>query len=239
MLLVCLIAAGVAFAVGGIPFGYLVGRLILKDDIRRFGSGNTGATNVGRVLGWRWGILVLLLDALKGLLPVLAADELLQMTGDEDPAGYCRLIAGISAVVGHMYPIWLRLRGGKGVATALGVVVIVSPVCSGMAFLSFAIVLFASRMVSLSSIVASLVFATSHLFRSGANAWTATGLPLTLFSFVIPGLIIWRHRTNIGRILNGTENRIGAAKSSAASVSPDADSRTGRTSGTDTDSKRQ
>jgi len=220
MFLVCLTAAVVAFAVGGIPFGYLVGHLILKDDIRRFGSGNIGATNVGRVLGWRWGILVLILDALKGLLPVLVVDEVLRSTGHSDPAGYCRLITGISAVVGHMYPIWLRLRGGKGVATALGVVLIVSPVCSGLAFLSFSVVLLLSRMVSLSSIVASLVFAISHLIRTGATAWTGTGLPLTIFSFVIPGLIIWRHRTNIGRILTGTENRLGAGKAAAKSSSP-------------------
>ena len=212
MVLLCALVSVAAFAVGGIPFGYLVGRIVLKDDIRKFGSGNIGATNVGRVLGWKWGIGVLLLDALKGLLPVLLTDRLLAAAGQQDPAGYCRLAAGLAAVTGHMYPIWLRLRGGKGVATALGVVAMVSPFCSGIALFGFVCTLMLSRMVSLSSIVASLAFATSHVLRMGGAAWTATGLPLTAFSFLIPGLIIWRHRSNIRRILDGTENRIMGGK---------------------------
>lgn len=212
MVFVCVLVSVAAFAFGGIPFGYLVGRLVLKDDIRKFGSGNIGATNVGRVLGWKWGIGVLLLDALKGLLPVLLADQLLVTTGYQDPAGYCRLTAGLAAIIGHMYPIWLRLRGGKGVATALGVVAMVSPMCSGIALVCFVSTLLLSRMVSMSSIVASLAFALSHLLRAGAAAWTATGLPLTIFSILIPGLIIWRHRSNMRRILDGTENRIMSRK---------------------------
>jgi glycerol-3-phosphate acyltransferase PlsY len=208
MIFLCVLVSVTAFAVGGIPFGYLVGRIVLKDDIRKFGSGNIGATNVGRVLGWKWGIGVLFLDALKGLLPVLLTDRLLEAAGQQDPAGYCRLAAGLAAVTGHMYPVWLRLRGGKGVATALGVVAMVSPFCSGIALLCFVGTLLLSRMVSMSSIIASLAFALSHVLRTGGAAWTATGLPLTVFSFLIPGLIIWRHRSNIRRILDGTENRI-------------------------------
>ena len=103
----------IAFLVGGIPFGYLVGRSLLKDDIRKHGSGNIGATNVARLLGWKWGFIVLFLDALKGLLPTLATKLFLKNHGSEELVNLGAILAGISCIVGHMYPIWLKLRGGK------------------------------------------------------------------------------------------------------------------------------
>ena len=123
----------IAVLVGGIPFGYFVGRLILKDDLRNHGSGNIGATNVARILGWKWGFVVLLLDALKGLLPTLAATLYLQPRCSDELMHLGTILTGICCIVGHMYPIWLKLRGGNGVATALGVILVIAPLASGVA----------------------------------------------------------------------------------------------------------
>jgi glycerol-3-phosphate acyltransferase PlsY len=117
--------------------------------------------------------------------------------------------AGLSAIAGHMFPVWLRFHGGKGVATALGVVLVISPKASGFSLAAFLVVMLASRMVSLSSIVAALAYAGAHLWLQGDAAWTTRGLPATVFALVVPALIIWRHRGNIRRILNGTESRFG------------------------------
>ena len=196
-----------AFAIGGIPFGYLVGRLVLKDDIRRHGSGNIGATNVARVIGWRWGGLVLVLDAFKGLLPSLATG-LLVKSRDPDHQLTAEIIAGVSAIVGHMYPVWLRLRGGKGVATALGVIIVIAPVASGVAVAVFAAVAAATRIIALASITAVTAFATAQftvLFRNGTlvKHW-----PLTAFALSMPALIVWRHRSNISRLWRGEEKAV-------------------------------
>jgi glycerol-3-phosphate acyltransferase PlsY len=197
-----------SFLAGGIPFGYLVGRLVLHDDIRRHGSGNIGATNVWRVLGWRYGALVLLLDAIKGLLPT-ACSEIALRSLEIQPPPWLMVLSGLSAIAGHMFPIWLRFRGGKGVATALGVVLVIAPKSAALSLGAFLLVFVPSRMVSLSSITAATVYAASHLILQGASAWTPARLPATLFALIVPALIIWRHRSNIGRILNGTEPRLG------------------------------
>jgi glycerol-3-phosphate acyltransferase PlsY len=197
-----------AFLLGGIPFGYVIGRLVLRDDIRRHGSGNIGATNVWRVLGWKCGVSVLLLDALKGLLPT-ALSEIVVRAAGHTPPEWLMVAAGLSAIAGHMFPVWLRFHGGKGVATALGVVLVISPKASGFSLAAFLVVMLASRMVSLSSIVAALAYAGAHLWLQGDAAWTTRGLPATVFALVVPALIIWRHRGNIRRILNGTESRFG------------------------------
>lgn len=209
-----------AFLLGGIPFGYIIGRLMLRDDIRRHGSGNIGATNVWRVLGWKCGVSVLLLDALKGLLPTALSEITLQSAGFEPPH-WLMVAAGLSAIVGHMFPVWLHFRGGKGVATALGVVLVISPKSSGIALLVFLPAMVVSRMVSLSSILAALAYAVSHLWLRGQSAWTSQGLPATLFALVVPAMIIWRHRGNIRRILNGTESRFGRSAGPPSSSAPD------------------
>lgn len=195
-----------AFLLGGIPFGYMVGRLILRDDIRNHGSGNIGATNVGRVIGWKWGCIVLLLDAIKGLLPTLAArlygtsvqfstEQIINLT----------LATGVCAILGHMYPIYLRLRGGKGVATALGVVLIIAPWSSLFALVAFLAIMAAFRVVALASITAAITFCLAQLINLGGDAGELKWLPLTLFSVAVPALIIWRHRSNIIRMFRGQE----------------------------------
>ncbi len=197
-----------AFVIGGVPFGYLIGRLVLKDDIRRHGSGNIGATNVARVIGWKWGSVVLVLDAIKGLVPTLGVRMVMAGQADTDGVLLATILTGISAIVGHMYPIWLKLRGGKGVATALGVVLVISPWASIAAFVLFLSIVAITRIVALASIIASMGFAITQLWMMGRSAFDVSKLPLTLFSVIVPGLIIWRHRSNIARMWQGQENRI-------------------------------
>lgn len=197
----------IGFLIGGIPFGYLLGRIVLKDDIRNHGSGNIGATNVGRVIGWKWGGLVLFLDALKGLLPTWLA---MQQANQHFPELHWHLpvATGICAIIGHMYPIYLRLRGGKGVATALGVVLVIAPKSVLIAFLVFAAVAATSRMIALASMLAAAVFGVTQMWVLRNQAFDADKWSLTVFSVGIPLLIIWRHRSNIGRMIKGTEPSI-------------------------------
>lgn len=209
MTIVCCL---IAFVTGGIPFGYLIGRLVLKDDIRKHGSGNIGATNVGRVMGWKWGSLVLILDAIKGLAPTLGANLFLSTRPNFDATQTAGLqtaviLTGISTIIGHMFPIWLRFKGGKGVATALGVVLVISPQASLIALVLFILTALATRIVALASILASLGFAVTQLTLLGRSAFDLPRLPLTLFSTLVPALIIWRHRSNIQRMWKGQENR--------------------------------
>jgi len=204
----------IAFLVGGIPFGYLVGAAILKDDIRKHGSGNIGATNVARLLGWKWGFVVLLLDALKGLLPTLATKLFLQDRGSEELVNLGAILAGICCILGHMYPIWLKLRGGKGVATALGVILVIAPLASGVALATFLIVFAVSRIVGLASIVSVTSFAIAQLTFMGKDVFEFGHVPLTLFSTMIPALIVWKHRSNIMRMLRGDEQTMKAGSDS-------------------------
>ncbi|MEP3477936.1 MAG: glycerol-3-phosphate 1-O-acyltransferase PlsY [Fuerstiella sp.] len=193
------------FLLGGIPFGYLTGRLVLKDDIRNHGSGNIGATNVGRVIGWKWGSFVLLLDACKGLLPTwLAARWATDHMAAESIVHYS-VLAGIAAIVGHMYPVYLKLRGGKGVATALGVVIVLAPKALGIAFIGFVLIVATTKLVALASMVAALAFSVTYFSMAGMQAWETSNLSLTAFSILIPSLIVWRHRSNIARMISGNE----------------------------------
>ena len=204
-----------AFLVGGIPFGYLVGGAILKDDIRKHGSGNIGATNVTRLLGWKWGFLVLFLDALKGLLPTLATKLFLQNSAGDSDGEYLLnsgvILAGISCIVGHIYPIWLKLKGGKGVATALGVILVIAPLASGIALTTFLLVLAVTRVVGLASVISVTSFSVAQLVLMGRTALSIEQLPMTLFSTVIPALIVWKHRSNILRMIRGDEKKPGSA----------------------------
>lgn len=198
----------IAVLVGGIPFGYLIGRLMLKDDIRNHGSGNIGATNVARILGWKWGFVVLFLDALKGLLPTLATRLYLQDRGSVELMQLGAILAGICCIVGHMYPVWLKLRGGKGVATALGVILVIAPLASGIALLVFLIIFAATRIVGLASIVSVASFTVAQMFNMGSKVFEFEQLPMTLFSTLVPALIIWKHRSNITRMLHGDEKKL-------------------------------
>lgn len=199
-----LVTALLAYLAGSIPFGLLVARSVAGIDIRRHGSGNIGATNVSRTLGARWGFAVLLLDALKGTLPVLVIPRVFESSGTAW-FDLLQVIAGVATVVGHMFPVWLRFRGGKGVATALGVVCVLAPIGSLAAFAGFSLCMLASRIVALSSIVAAVVFAVGQMIILLPNPFDRANLPLSMFSLAVPALIIVQHRGNISRLLRGEE----------------------------------
>lgn len=196
-----------AFLIGGIPFGYLLGRSLLKDDIRNHGSGNIGATNVARVIGWKWGAVVLILDALKGMLPTWAATSW-AMQNQPELRYHLAVATGIAAIVGHMYPIYLRLRGGKGVATALGVVLVLGPKSVLAAFVMFAVITLTTGLIGLASMLAAITYGGVQLYLLQGQWLEPDKWSLTLFSVAIPLLIIWRHRSNIARLLSGTEPTI-------------------------------
>lgn len=207
------------YAVGSVPFGVLIARS-RGVDLRKAGSGNVGATNVGRVLGRKWGYLCFLLDFAKGFLPALAAGLVLRGQPDfyegAAPAGGYQaawLAAGCGAILGHVFSVWLRFRGGKGVATSLGAVVGVWPYLTlpGLAALGlWILVTLTSRYVSLGSIVAAAAFVPLLAGFAAVLGWGTAGLwPFMAFGGAMAGLILLRHRANIRRLLAGRENRIG------------------------------
>jgi len=185
-----------AYLIGSIPFALLFARRFGGHDLHRIGSGNIGAANVLRAAGVRAGIVVAALDISKGAAGVLVAARL----ANTDNVG---AIAGFAAVVGHIYPIWLRFRGGKGVATACGVFSVLAPLAIPAALVAFVGTIWATRYVSLGSVAASLVLP--------AMAWV-TGAPeaVVIVACALATLIIFRHRGNLVRVRIGTERRVGA-----------------------------
>lgn len=190
-----LVAVSLGYVVGSIPFALIVGRLAAGIDVRRAGSGNVGAANVLRTSGVAMAVCVLLLDMAKGAASVLWVARL--APGDSGPA-----LAGLAAVVGHVYPVWLRFRGGKGVAPAAGVFSVLTPFALGPAALVFVVTVVITRYISLGSMLATLAL--------GPLAWAA-GAPAeaTATAAAVGALIVFRHRSNIGRLRDGTERRIG------------------------------
>ena len=190
---VVIVSCVLAFIFGSIPFGYVIGKL-KGVDVRQHGSGNIGATNVSRVLGKKYGALVLFLDALKGALPVLILKIL------EFPLEY-QVLSGFFAILGHCFSPFLKFKGGKGVATGLGVFLVVSPKITLVAFFIFLLVFFLTRYVSLSSITAALSYPV--IFRLFGKPSDFTSLLIFLTAFVVVG----KHYQNIIRLLKGEEKR--------------------------------
>lgn len=200
-----LAAAGlVGFMLGSIPFSWILARLFGGVDIRTVGSGNVGATNVARSLGWGAGGVALLLDTAKGAAAVLLAPAL---AGPGAPAA--GLLAGGLAVVGHMISPFLRFRGGKGVATGAGVFAVLAPWALAAAGGVFVLVVATTRMVSAGSIGAA---ATLPLFALGFGA----GGRVAVLAALVGALVILRHRANIARIIDGNERRIGRPRDGGA-----------------------
>jgi glycerol-3-phosphate acyltransferase PlsY len=195
-----LITAAVSYLLGSIPFGYLLVRVFTGEDVRASGSGNIGATNVARKSP-ALGIATLVLDAAKGLLAVVIARTWLDASHSE----LLVTIAAFFAVVGHLFPVWLKFRGGKGVATSLGAFVLLTPKTILCLVVLFLIVAVAFRYASLGSIAVAAAFPLL--------AWTfheySDARQLVLIALVA-ALVIWRHRENIGRIAAGTESQFGA-----------------------------
>jgi acyl phosphate:glycerol-3-phosphate acyltransferase len=206
-----LLIAIAAYLLGSIPFGFLLVRLFRKEDIRTRGSGNIGATNVVRSGAKGLGALTFLLDACKGYAAVLLAGYLAARL-TPPPWENAAALAGLCAVLGHMYTVWLGFKGGKGVATAFGVFVALAPWAALGGLAVFVAVLALSRYVSLASVLGALSFPVFALLlrHSAYGTW------LTVVIFVVPAIVIAKHHQNISRLLHGTEYRFGKSKASAA-----------------------
>ncbi len=211
MLVSCALLSA-AYFLGAIPFGYLIGRM-RGVDLFREGSGNIGATNAGRVLGRGFGILVFLLDFLKGAVPVAAIVPLARFLDPGAPVAFgspeiLRVGAGALAFLGHLFPIYLRFRGGKGVATGAGTLFVLAPGPAALAVLVWVAVLLASRMVSLASLVAASILVIAWSLAV-PTPFAPDFLPIGLFLFAGTLAVVLKHRNNVGRLLTGTEHRIG------------------------------
>lgn len=200
----------ICYLIGAIPFGYLVARWVKGIDIREHGSKNIGATNVGRVLGLKWFFVVFLLDFIKAGVPVsiLLWGWLPDVTPETWPHSGVAALAGLAILIGNMFPVYLNFRGGKGAATGTGVMLPMAPWALLAAIITFLVVFFATRYVSLGSILAALVLSVTQLAIHRDNALSGENLPITLLCLAGTALVIWRHRSNIVRLWNGTENRI-------------------------------
>ena len=193
-----IVSIAVAYLLGSIPFGYVLVRVFRKEDIRRQGSGNIGATNVVRSGAKGLGIATLLLDLLKGLAAVLIAGQV--SGGNHD----VEMAAAVAAVLGHVFPVWLGFRGGKGVATALGVFLALTWPSAVGGLLVFILIFAMFRYVSLASILAAVALPLLAFYF--VRPWT----PVMTFGFLfLPALVIAKHHANIRRLLSGTENRFG------------------------------
>lgn len=199
-----------AYLCGSIPFGYILVRLFLKTDVRQTGSGNIGATNVARTGAKGLAILTLFLDALKGFAAVsLSTIISVAIAGvPRDRITLIQAFAGLFAILGHLYPVWLQFKGGKGVATALGVFLAIAPMPVGIVLGLFALVVLIAHYISLGSILAAAAFPflVYLIYRDH--------FPPAAYAMIAASslLIIWKHRTNIQRLLAGTENRFPANK---------------------------
>lgn len=192
-----------AYLLGSIPFGLLIGK-VRGVDIRTIGSCNIGATNVMRSVGKRWGILTLLLDALKGYIPAAVFPALLvKLALMPDAPAWLKIGCGCAAILGHNFPVYLRFKGGKGVATSAGVLLGIAPLALLIGLVGFAIVFAITRYVSLGSIVAALIIPVA-----GYPLYWENEPPIAVVLAILALLVIWRHKANIRRLLTGTENRI-------------------------------
>ena len=200
-----------AYLLGSVPFGVIIARAHGK-DLRIIGSGNIGATNLARALGRKWAYLCFFLDVVKGMLPMLVGLKLISA-----PPNIAELLlwlaAGIASVLGHIFPIYLKFKGGKGVATSFGVALGLWPyytICAAVSIVIWTVIVLAKRYISLASIVAALAFpVVLILVISFVSAWNLANLwPLLIAATAIPIMVVIRHRENIKRLLAGTENKV-------------------------------
>ncbi len=204
----------VSYLIGSIPNAYIIGKLFKNVDLRRHGSGNLGATNAFRILGVKLGVIVQILDVAKGLIVVLCVSPFFFNNlpfANHTPFAditLIKIIAGVSAVVGHTFSIFVSFKGGKGINTALGMLISIAPIESTIAVAVFILILLASGYVSLGSIIASFIFPTTMFIRENIFNVEIYGYKtLIVFSIITAAFIIYNHRSNIKRLLYGNENR--------------------------------
>src|SRR5919112_4337542 len=192
-----------AYVIGSIPTAVWVSRYFFGIDIRDYGSGNAGATNCYRVLGSRWGTFVMIVDMLKGVVATSLYLLIPYYMGDEWDRTNFMVGLGLAAVLGHIFPIWADFRGGKGVATLFGMIIAIQPVVAACCVGVFMLVLFLTRFVSLSSILASVAFAVFILF-----IWNEREPLYRVFAVAVALMVILTHQKNINRLLKGTESKV-------------------------------
>jgi len=200
-MLILFCAIILSYLIGAIPTAFLAGKFIKGIDIRTIGSGNVGATNVYRSVGKFWGFVVLFVDIMKGVLPVLVIPYFLKVSEGVIRPDIYKIIIGMFAIIGHVWTVFLRFKGGKGVATTAGVLVVLAPKVVGIAFLIWVIVVSISRYVSVASIIAA--------FSLPITAWIL-GKPheITLFLMLLGAVGIYKHKANMARLMKGKENKI-------------------------------
>lgn len=209
------LAGVVSYLLGSIPTGYLLVKLKTGKDVRTMGSGNIGATNVARALGVAWFAPVFVVDFLKGFVPVF---WIAPWVAAGWKCGHCpapvatlAVFCGLLSMVGHMWPVWLGFRGGKGVATVGGILFALNWIAALAAMGVWLLVFLPFRYVSLGSIVAAVSLPFAHHFSAPyLRARWESAWPITIFLAVAAVLVIWRHQANLGRLLAGTEKRAGA-----------------------------
>ena len=187
-----------AYLLGSIPFGKLIAKRVARINITQRGSGNIGATNVARELGITWGLVTLFLDMLKGFLPVFLYAHYILQAGSEFET--CLSAIGLSALLGHQFSIFMRFRGGKGVATAIGIYLVISPLACLMAIIVFILTVYRWDFVSLGSMLAAIVM-------PGLLALFGKSQPLVTTSIIVAALICFKHKGNIKRLVKGEERK--------------------------------
>ncbi|MCX6205524.1 MAG: glycerol-3-phosphate 1-O-acyltransferase PlsY [Bacteroidetes bacterium] len=197
-----------AYLIGSIPTAIWVSRKFFNIDIRDYGSGNAGATNTFRVLGPKWGSFVMMVDVLKGVVATSLYILLPYYLTDEWDRTNFMIGLGLASVIGHIFPIWANFKGGKGVATLLGMAVAVQPVVAVCCIAVFLIVLYLTRFVSLSSILAGVSFMVFILFIFNEKETL-----YRVFAVLVALMVVLTHQKNIGRILKGTESKVPIFKS--------------------------
>ena len=212
----------IGYLIGSIPFGYLIVRIREGGDIRETGSGGTGATNVSRRAGKAAGVVTLFLDALKGAAAIVIARTLLGLSGfavgtrmsghlhaaeHAANADWWVAAAAVAVILGHIFPVWLGFRGGKGVATGVGVFLVLAPIALGFAAVVFLLIVWLTRYVSLGSLVAATTIPLFVLLQHAFIRPVPDLVPLLTAAFAGALLIIFAHRPNIGRLIQGTESK--------------------------------
>lgn len=213
------IIAVLSYLIGSIPTSIIVAKAMRGIDIRQHGSGNAGGTNAIRVLGWKAGVLVILIDIAKGLLATMVIARLMQgpipfeNRTPFDDFTLVQIIAGCAAILGHVWTVFAGFRGGKGIATAGGMLLGVAPVEVAVSFGVFLLVFLLTQYVSLGSLSAAVTFPLSMFLRENVFMVNVDGYnTLIFFSVGVSLLVIYTHRSNIGRLLKGTENRISSIR---------------------------
>jgi glycerol-3-phosphate acyltransferase PlsY len=193
-----LLLVAIGYLAGSIPFGFVLGRLVLGIDVRKVGSGNIGGTNVARAGGKKLGFAVIVLDAAKAIAPVLVTRRILEGT----PQGeFWTVAVAVAAFAGHLFPVWLRFKGGKGVATAVGIFLVLAPYAAIAGLITYVVAYYSTRISSVGSLSGTAVATLGMFVQFG---WTS---PVAWAGLVIALLIVVRHRENIRRILSGEEKK--------------------------------